>query len=706
MKKRAGALLLTVLLAFSTVFTATEPAQAAGAVSNLVLGETTMQSVQIPAGGTRHVSVLVKLRDGYIVNPQIFVTSADGESLTFSNVKISDPDNPDSPYVFLSDTAQALLEYDIKADDYAKIGTYKYYITYTAVTSEEGAAEPGELEMQAVVISEKVPPQISVISETEFSAEAGENVTMTFTVRNEGELKALNTYLSVGYDDGIMIPSYAPLNQKIGDIAARGTKQVTVSYTINEDVKTQRVKLPITVVYKNEKGENFTASDYALYLDIKGVGSESDGTESSTLLLNTVSQSPAQPVAGGDITVSFHLENVGNKDITDVKVSATGLSAAGFEPINSEPYQYIGTIPGNSRKKVDVSLKVGKEIAEGLNTLTIQYTYTDGNGVQRSESTSLYILDVKNPKNDEVVISRPKLMVSNFFTDVEEVKAGGIFDFTFNIKNTNADINAKNIKVTVTSSSGTFSVTAGSNSFFVDQIKAGDTAAITVNLKASAAVTTGAYPINIKMEYEYDGMVATATYDGEVVNEEILLQVKENLRPSVENVSVGGWNSPIVNQTTTMNFEFYNMGKSILNNTYVTVEGDFMLANGSNSYYIGNISAGMPEYVEFDVIPLVEGTASGKMIIHMEDSNGDEVTLEKDFSAYIQGETSWDNPGGDVIFEDPSIPADNNQVVKEPILPLWMFLCIQAAILVIVIPVTRKIRLTIYRNKIRKEDEQ
>lgn len=706
MKKRVGALLLIVLLAFSTVVTAAEPVPTAGAVSNLVLGETTMQSVQIPAGGTRHVSMLVKLREGYIVNPQFFVTSADGESLTFSNIKISDPDNPDSPYVFLSDTAQALLEYDVKADDYAKIGTYKYYITYTAVTSEENAPEPGELEMQAVVISEKVPPQISVISGTEFSANAGENVTMTFTVRNEGELKALNTYLSVGYDDSIMIPSYAPLNQKVGDIAARGTKQVTVSYTINEDVKTQRVKLPITVVYKNERGENFTTSDYALYLDIKGVGSESDGSESSTLLLNTVSQSPAQPIAGGDITVSFHLENVGNKDITDVKVSAAGLSAAGFEPINSEPYQYIGTIPGNSRKKVDVSLKVGKEIAEGLNTLTIQYTYTDGNGIQRSESTSLYILDVKNPKNDEVVISRPKLMVSNFFTDLEEVKAGSIFDFTFNIKNTNADINAKNIKVTVTSSSGTFSVTAGSNSFFVDQIKAGGTAAITVNLKASAAVTTGAYPINIKMEYEYDGMVATPTYDGEVVNEEILLQVKENLRPSVENVSVGGWNSPIVNQTTTMNFEFYNMGKSILNNTYVTIEGDFMLANGSNSYYIGNISAGMPEYVEFDVIPLVEGTATGKMIIHMEDSNGDEVTLEKDFSAYIQGENSGNYPGGDDIVIDPSIPTDNNQVVKEPILPLWMFLCIQAAILVIVIPVTRKIRLTVYRSRIRKEDEQ
>jgi len=204
-------------------------------------------------------------------------------------------------------------------------------------------------------------------------------------------------------------------------------------------------------------------------------------------------------------------------------------------------------------------------------------------------------------------------------------------------------------------------------------------------------------------------MVATATYSGEVVEEEILLQVKENLRPSVENVYVGSWDTPMLNQPTTMSFEFYNMGKSTLNNTYVTVEGDFMLANGSNSYYIGNISAGMPEYIEFDVIPLMEGDAVGKMIIHMEDSNGDEVTMEKEFTAYVMGEMMWEDPGYmdpgymDPGYMDPSMPVDGS-VEKKPIVPLWLFLCIQGAILVIIIPVTRVIRLALYRKKIKRED--
>ena len=206
-------------------------------------------------------------------------------------------------------------------------------------------------------------------------------------------------------------------------------------------------------------------------------------------------------------------------------------------------------------------------------------------------------------------------------------------------------------------------------------------------------------------------MVTTATYSGEVVEEEILLQVKENLRPSVENVYVGSWDTPYVNQPTAMNFEFYNMGKSTLNNTYVTIEGDFMLSNGSNSYYIGNISAGMPEYIEFDVVPLVEGNAVGKMIIHMEDSNGDEVTMEKEFTAYVMGEMSWEDPGMmdpgymDPGYMDPGMDMPvNGDTAKEPILSVWWFFGIQAAILIIVIPTTRAICLAVYRRKIKMED--
>lgn len=818
--------------------------------TELVLVSETYRSVQTVAGGKIHVSQRIKAEEGkYYFDPKFTIASEENSSISFKNVKIRYTDSKYYGYYYeedvydLCDDAEGSLtiEYDIYVDDFASIGKYRYYIACDAIDYENSYDENGseirtdlgKLWFEVSVISEKIPPQMSVISGTEHRVSAGGTLTMKFKLENQGELKAMDTYVEADYSgfDKILIPQYTPLKQKLGNMAQKDSKELTLSYKVAEDAVSQTIKLPIVVTYKLENGaerssivyvyiyvvgkpvvepelsivsgtEHYATAgetieltfaftnqgdasamdvsveaDYSLfdkilipkytplrqkfgtvvvnqnkevtlkfqvaedaetqivklpiclyyesadkaeqlsvkeyvYLHITSKPTPTPEPQTTLLLLNTVKQSPSKPQAGEKIKMTFYLENAGTVDVKNVKVSATGLSATGFEPIDSEPYKFIGEIAAGNRKKVEISLKVGEEIQEGLNTLNIQYSFDVENeyGVTtETENVVLYVLDVQNKEEEEITVSRPKLMVSNFYTDVEEVKAGSVFDFTFEIMNTNDSILAKNIKVTVTGASNAFSVTAGGNSFFVNEIKPQETEPITINLKASAAATTGAYPIQIKIEYEYEGMVATATYSGEVVEEEILLQVKENLRPSVENVYVGSWDTPMLNQPTVMSFEFYNMGKSTLNNTYVTIEGDFMLSNGSNSYYIGNISAGMPEYIEFDVVPLVEGDAVGKMIIHMEDSNGDEVTMEKEFTAYVMGEMMWEDPGYmdpgymDPGYVDPSMPVDGD-VAETPILPLWMFLCIQGAILVIVIPVTRAIRLAAYRRKIKKED--
>lgn len=812
--------------------------------TELVLSSQAYRSVQVTAGGKVHVTQRINVEEGYYYNPVFTIASEENDSISFSNIKVKNVNNQYGYYyedwITLSEDEEqtVILEYDINADEFASIGQFRYYINCVIPEYDyDENAEPitkdlGKLWMEVSVISEKIPPQLSITNGTEHYAVAGTTVKVDFTLENQGELQAMDTYVEADYSafDKVLIPKYTPLKQKLGNLSLRQSKQVSLSYKVAEDAKTETIKLPINVTYKLANGDsgssviyvyihvvgkqvsepemaiisgtehyanagetiemkftlenqgeakamdvsveaNYSAFDKLLvpkYTPLKqkfdaiasGQSKEvtlkfqvaeaaetqliklpiqvnynlEDGTkqpqveeyiylyitgkpepeqQTTLLLLNTVKQSPEQPTAGEKIKISFYLENAGNADVKNIKVSAVGLSAASFEPLDSEPYKFISEIKKGKKKKVELALKVGEDIPKGLNTLNVQYSYDvegDYGITTETENVTLYILDVQNPDEDEVVISRPKLMVSNFYTNVEEVKAGSIFDFTFDILNTNDSIAAKNIKVTVTGASNAFSVTAGGNSFFVNEIKPQETAPITINLKASAAATTGAYPIQIKIEYEYEGMVATATYSGEVVDEEILLQVKENLRPSVENIYVGSWDTPMVNQPTVMNFEFYNMGKSTLNNTYVTIEGDFMLSNGSNSYYIGNIAAGMPEYIEFDVVPLVEGDAVGKMIIHMEDSNGDEVTMEKEFTAYIMGEMMWEDPG---MFEDPgyinpgymdpSMPVDGD-VAKKPIVNLWVFLGIQAAILIIVIPVTRAIRLAAYRRKIKKED--
>ena len=725
-KKKMAALMAVLLMTITICSTAELPVAGANTTyaeekTNLVMENEKLRSVQTIAGEKVHMTVELRLKDGYCSEPEFHLKAPAGSPLSFENLKVKNGNDHFASWLYIDSRETVVLEYDVVVNEFAKINTYSYDISYDIPEEyydedgllDDDIIEPGNLSMEVFVVNEMIPPQLSIVEGTEHTVQAGETVTLDFTLENQGELKAMDIYVEAEYEDydKILIPQYTPLRQKVGALGMGQSKDLSVTYKIADEAKTERIKLPVTLSYKMADGTADSSVTY-LYLYIEGTEDYTNNPDAVTepLLLNSVKQSPSKPMAGEKMTVSFYLENVGTMEVKNIKIAPTGLSSSGFEPINSNPYQHVTSIPAGQSKKIEIPLKVGKEISEGLNTLSVQYSYETG-GITKTETEIIYILDVQNPKDSGSTISRPKLMISNFYTDVEEVKAGNVFDFTFELLNTNDSIAAKNIKVTVSGSSNTFSVTAGGNSFFVSEIKPQETAPITINLKASAAATTGAYPIQIKMEYEYEGMVTTATYSGEVVEEEILLQVKENLRPSVENVYVGSWDTPYVNQPTAMNFEFYNMGKSTLNNTYVTIEGDFMLSNGSNSYYIGNISAGMPEYIEFDVVPLVEGNAVGKMIIHMEDSNGDEVTMEKEFTAYVMGEMSWEDPGMmdpgymDPGYMDPGMDMPvNGDTAKEPILSAWWFFGIQAAILIIVIPTTRAICLAVYRRKIKMED--
>mgnify|MGYP002683280321 CR=1 FL=1 len=132
-------------------------------------------------------------------------------------------------------------------------------------------------------------------------------------------------------------------------------------------------------------------------------------------------------------------------------------------------------------------------------------------------------------------------------------------------------------------------------------------------MKAKSDTATNAYPINVTIEYEYDGIKPNpATGEiGEKQEYDLNLQVVENARPVVDYVNVYSWDRGVtVNNPASLSFEFYNMGKSTLNNVVATVEGDFM-PSGASMYFLGNVMAGGNAYAEYEVIPIVEGTAYG-----------------------------------------------------------------------------------------------
>lgn len=529
---------------------------------------------------------------------------------------------------------------------------------------------------------------------------------LSLTVANTGETDAYDVIITpTGLDAASgLTKNFTSDGIQLNKIAAGETKQIEIPINVSESFAPGLYEIGFKATYTDNWGNARTPANMTMYV--------SGAVTTDKLMISNVSQSPAIPQAGEQITVSFDLTNPGNASVSDVKLYGKELSSMSFEPISSNPYVRVGELAAGETKKVSMTFKVGEKIAEGLHTLSVGYDFMTVSNKEASGSEQFYILNVENNLESQKNIGKPKLIISTFGTDEEILKAGSTFNFNFCLKNTHTNKSAKNIKITLTQDEGIFAPTEGTNIFYIEEIGAGAEAQETINLKTRSDAATGDYSISLLVEYEYDEMSETDLEKGGVSEENIVkLRATENYRPVIENIRIDAWDTVYVGDTVDLSFEFYNMGKSTLGNVYITVEGDFCLANNSEMSYIGAVSGYGQEYINPQVVPLIAGEAFGTLTVHFEDSNGDEVTLSSDFSYYVE------EPGGmDMGFEDPGmwgdmgIPVFDEEPVEEDIMQLWLFLVIIGGIIVIVTPVTYKIAIGIKKKKLRKiydkEDEE
>ncbi len=521
------------------------------------------------------------------------------------------------------------------------------------------------------------------------------------SLQNFGNSKASNVKISVDetsisadkfmkdfFSDGI----------SIGDMAVNGKKEVEIPMRVsNNNSGSSDLKLNIT--YEDKYGVEYSASE-TVYPEIIGTTIDTD----TNLIISNVVQSPAQPKAGNRLEISFDLENKGNVDVSDLKIS-TDIMPNTFIPVNADPYQYMSTLKAGEKKRIVIPLRVAESIKEGLNTLSVSIDYNGGS----ITSVPLTVLDVENDLGSS---SMPRLIVSNYSSDVEELKSGSDFNFTFEIYNTNASVAAQNITITIVQDeSAIFKLTGGSNSFYVDKIGPGESIEKTLALQVKNDATTKSYPLRFEIDYDYIGTELnheTGKFDEitktvEKSSMEINLQATENYRPVVDYVNIYSWDGMVsVGMPATLSFEFYNMGKSTLNNVVATIEGDYMSSTG-NMYFIGNVMGGERTYAEIEVIPNMEGMAQGILRITFEDSNGEEIEFTKEFESYVEGAQIWE-PGDGMDYDDVFNPDFIE--VKEEIIPKWLFIIIQVLVFVIVLVITSKLIVGRHKKKLIKQEDE
>lgn len=577
----------------------------------------------------------------------------------------------------------------------ATAGSKKLTVTMK-YKDEDGTAYTDTSQVYITLSANADAPVIQIVS-TKYASElvAGDKFNMVISVLNAGKSAARNIQVSVeGLGSDGFLPGYTGKSISVSNLAVKGKTDVKIPLIVSEMAKVGLKEIPITFSYTDASGATFTTKS-SVYLAVEATEGVDESGKPNVVITN-VTQSPNAPNAGAKVDVTFDIENKSKIDISDIKVALASAAGDAFTPLSSEPYYYIDSINAGKKARVSMSFKALDTITEGTNSLSLKYSYVAAGKTFSDDTATLYILNVQNGAGS----SKPKLIISNFSTGEEKLVAGSTFDFTFDIKNTHPSIDARNIKVTINQADNMFTVENGSNTFYISKIPAGESVKNTLTLRVKSDAVTKSYPLDITMDYDYEGAKANPTTGqiGETAKETINLQAVENARPVVDNIVVGSWDAPVVNQPSTMTFDFYNMGKSTLNNVKATVSGDFTLSTG-DMYFIGNVEAGSQQSAELEVIPAVEGQAKGVLTVTFEDSTGQEVSITKDFEGTIQGAfvptpDDGSNPGGGVI-----------ETAKKAILPVWLFVIVQIVILAVGTIVARKIRISIYKKKLRKMEE-
>lgn len=697
-----GFLILCILIVFSSTqnktisYASTDNTQSPTQPSDIVLSKD-IDTINATPGTTLQLSIPVRAVGGtvYMNNPHIDIDTSNTPFDLSSRVVLTNENNGSTTYIGYATT---YLNFNLDVKDSAKMGTYNVNINFTAVNND-GAVYTKKLAtpIKIKVIQERAKPSLVIENlKTGSNLVPGNTFNLTFTARNIGGLPARSAYIKIdGYTADGVLPSYTEEKVVLGDVGSGESKTVTLPVYVSSAATNGVKTLTIKANFNDSDGKAYDPETTNVYIPVtvKSTGDAAD------LLISKVKQSPAIPKAGQKVKVSFQVQNKSDADLYEIKVTPTNLTSANFSPLKGEPYKFIGTMKKGETKTVTMNFKVSKQVVEGLNEVDVQFSYKDKNGkiFTVANASKLYVLNITNPQKESVGV--PKLIISDFKTNTEALKAGKTFVFTFDIFNTHSTLSANNIKVTLSSEDNVFSVTSGSNSFYIKTIKPGQTIHKKIELRVKPDCVTKAYPLKVDFEYEYEGMqkLENQISTGLTISQVLNLSVMENSRPTVSNIIVGTWEPPTANTATNMSFDFYNMGKSVLNNVTARVESkDFTPTQ--QTVFIGNVAAGTGATHEMELTPNIsDATGKGKLIITYEDSNGNSIEVPTDFEAYVAPAAA---PAADMGANVPTAPVTKKEIVKLPV-----FIGLQIILFAFGIIVVRKIIISSYKSKLRDKEE-
>ena len=375
--------------------------------------------------------------------------------------------------------------------------------------------------------------------------------------------------------------------------------------------------------------------------------------------------------AGQTISVVLPVVNMGKTMVTDAVVTpvlSTDTASWPFEITSSNYSQTIPDLPGTDtgmndmdrRRELTWELKARSDIGSGYQKLSFDVRYRDSDGESQTATLDTYIqLKGTAGVGADGKSSGPRVIVTGFETNPEEVHAGESFMLTLHLQNTSTATSVNNMVFEIEAAVegkdeettyAAFLPTAGSSTIFVDRMEKNGTKDIQIEMEAKADLAQKPYAVDVNMSYEDEHVNAYTSTSS------VSIPVKQQARVDISSPEVMPGSITVGSEANVM-FNIYNMGKTKLYNVQVKMNSDTI--SGGDAF-VGNLDPGATGAVDIYVTGQSPTMDDGivKIQITYEDESGASTAIDKEISLFVSEASMDDMMGDDYMMDDVEIEGE------------------------------------------------
>lgn len=275
----------------------------------------------------------------------------------------------------------------------------------------------------------------------------------------------------------------------------------------------------------------------------------------------------------------------------------------------------------------------------------------------------------------------PRIIITGYTIDKEEVKGGDTFKLTMHIQNMSKKTDISNIKLTLSTPENEIVPASGSSTVYIETIAKEETIDVTVEMIARNDLESKSYVLTVDSEYEDR---YSMPYQDKST---LIIPVVQNTRVSTSDITLS--DSEIAEgDSTDISFTINNQGRGSLYNVNVTISGEGIKESG---IFVGNVASGATGYADLSVIGVDADASTGKaqVTISYEDNAGNVQEEIKEIEITVTEKIQ--NTAVD-------IPVDHEPIIEDGGFRTHHLVMILGVIVIVVALVVRK--------KIKKKEEE